>query len=680
MVRRPIRRSLEPRAGPTPAAVAPSPPKPISTRTLALVVAGLLIAHYALAASSLLRENPTVDEVNHLPAGVSCWETGSFRLYHHNPPLIKLVAALPVVLAGGRIKAYESSTWMADSFISPVLFGHFFALRNASRYFELFTLARLVMPLFSVLGGLVVFAWARRLFGDRGGLLSLALWCLCPNILAHARLITSDVGATSLGVAATYAFWRYLHQPTWKRAALAGLVLGVAQLSKFSLLLLYPLWPMLWIIFEVAKSGIRLPIRTVFRATGQGAMIVAASVLTINLGYGFEGTGRPLGSFRFISGWPLTRERAAAGARAGDPFELAWQHRENRFRKSWLGRLPVPMPDHYVRGFDEQKFEADGLPLAWIDPAAGPGERTGYSVYLDGVMRRTGWRSYYALAFLYKTPEGTLGLLAIAVAVFAVSRRSRAGWGDEAVVLVIPLTVFGAMTFLTDINIGLRYVLPVFPYLFVFAGRVAPWLDGFQVGLRRLGWSIVLVLLAMTAASTLAIHPHYLAHMNWLSGGPDRDPPRLIDSNLDWGQDLVGLREWLRAHPDEGPVGLVYFGQVSPNIFALRGDGFAWFLPPPRPRSVDAMPGADLSKLAGWAPRLTPGLYAVSGSMRQGLSWRIYDPSQVWAGTWNARDGAYDYFRELTPFHRIGHSILLFRVTEAQAARLNARLGLASSP
>ena len=92
------------------------------------------------------------------------------------------------------------------------------------------------------------------------------------------------------------------------------------------------------------------------------------------------------------------------------------------------------------------------------------------------------------------------------------------------------------------------------------------------------------------------------------------------------------------------------------------------------------MPGADLSKLAGWAPRLTPGLYAVSGSMRQGLSWRIYDPSQVWAGTWNARDGAYDYFRELTPFHRIGHSILLFRVTEAQAARLNARLGLASSP
>ena len=87
------------------------------------------------------------------------------------------------------------------------------ALLNADRYFELFQLARLPMPLFSVVGGLAVFAWSRRLYGNLGGLLSLGLWVFCPNILAHARLVTSDVGATALGVAATYVFWRFLHQP-----------------------------------------------------------------------------------------------------------------------------------------------------------------------------------------------------------------------------------------------------------------------------------------------------------------------------------------------------------------------------------------------------------------------------------------------------------------------------------
>ena len=676
VVRRPIRPTAKPRHEPTPVAIVPSPPRPIPRRTVTLVVAGLLIAHYALAASSLLRENPTVDEVNHLPAGVSYWETGSFRLYHHNPPLIKLVAALPVVLSGGRIKVYPANDWVADAVISPVLFGHLFALRNADRYFELFTLARLVMPVFSVLGGLVVFAWSRRLFGDRGGLLSLALWCVCPNILAHARLITSDVGATSLGLAATYAFWRYLHQPTWRRAGLAGLILGLALLSKFSLLLLYPLWPILWVVFEVAKSGLRPPIRTLYRAAGQGALIVAASVLTINLGYGFEGTGRPLGSFRFASGGLLTRPGKTEPKLTNELFDAAWRHRVNRFRGSWIGRLPAPLPSHYLLGFDAQKLEADGVPRIWFDPrATDPNEMLGYTVYLDGVLRTSGWRSYYALALLYKTPEGTLAILALAAAAFALSKRARVGWGDEAVILVVPMTFFLAMTFLTDINLGLRYVLPLFPYLFVFAGRLAPWADGAKRGLRRVAWSIVLALLALATASTLAIHPHYLAHMNWLSGGPDRDPPRLIDSNLDWGQDLVGLRDWLRAHPGEGPVGLVYFGQIPPNIFALRGDGFPWFLPPPRPGRVEPMT-RDTSVLAGFTPRLTPGLYAVSASIRQGLSWRIYDPSSIWAATWRANNGAYDYFRSLTPFHRIGHSILLFRVTEAQAARLNARLGL----
>ena len=98
------------------------------------------------------------------------------------------------------------------------------------------------------MGGLAVFAWSRRLYGSLGGLLSLCLWVFCPNILAHCRLITTDVGSTAVGVAATFVFWLYLRKPSWRWAVAAGVLLGLAQLTKFSMLLLYAVWPFLWLV------------------------------------------------------------------------------------------------------------------------------------------------------------------------------------------------------------------------------------------------------------------------------------------------------------------------------------------------------------------------------------------------------------------------------------------------
>ncbi len=241
-----------------------------------------------------------------------------------------------------------------------------------------------------------------------------------------------------------------------------------------------------------------------------------------------------------------------------------------------------------------------------------------------------------------------------------------------------PLAFFGAMTFLTDINIGLRYVLPAFPYAFVFAGRLAPWAD--RGPIRRIAWGGIVACFAATVLAVGTIHPHYLAYLNAASGGPDREPPRLIDSNLDWGQDLTNLREWLREHPEEKTVGLAYFGQIPPGLFSWRGDGFPWFLPPSRAGTM--FPMGDTSRMAGPARTVRPGLYAVSATLREGLSWRVYDPSLTIPGaTWNVRDRGYDYFRLARPFDRIGHSILLFRLSEKDAARLEAdRLRPADSP
>ncbi len=273
-----------------------------------VAVAGLLILHYAMAARSLLLENPTVDEVVHLPAGITYWQKGTFRLYHHNPPLFKLVAALPVLMAGPTTEPLYGLTSWTGKDPSQTTFSQYFTIINAERYLELFKLARLTMPMFTVIGGLVVFAWSARLYGNLAGLLSLGLWVFCPNILAHGRLITSDASSTAMGVAATYAFWLYLREPRWRRAVIAGLLLGIAQLSKFSMVLLYAAWPCLWLlrlglVGRPAGTGgvLESAARFLTRSIAQGAAIIALSVLVIDVGYGFEGVGTRLGDFEFGS-------------------------------------------------------------------------------------------------------------------------------------------------------------------------------------------------------------------------------------------------------------------------------------------------------------------------------------------------------------------------------------------
>ncbi|MGO9598937.1 MAG: ArnT family glycosyltransferase [Isosphaeraceae bacterium] len=657
----------------------------LSWRVTVLLLGGILTLHLALAERSLIVENPTVDEVMHLPAGVTYWQKKTFRLYHHNPPLVKLIAALPVVLSDPVMApVYQQASWTAPE-PSPPTFSQTFARFNTDRYFELFRLARMTMPLFSVLGGLVVFLWSHQLYGRAGGLLSLSLWCFCPNILAHSRLVTTDLGATAMGVLATYGFWLYLRRPSWLRATGAGVVLGLAQLSKFSMLLLYAVWPFLWIVETVATRERTVVLRHATRGLAHGLFIVVLSILTIDSGYLFEGVGIPLGRFEFASG-ALTRPVAqgirTAPASRNELYARLWPFRQNRFRGTMLERLPSPLPEHYLLGFDEQKVESEGLPERLVRASeallANDVKRArreldsadigvlGYPVYLNGVVRDSGWWYYYLCTLCYKVPEG-IWLLVILSFLLLVRRRSWEAWADEICLGTVPVVVLFTMSLLTDINLGLRYVLPIAPYVFIAAGKVVPWVTDLTPRFRRLGQAMVAGCLGLTLAATLWIYPHYLAYFNWISGGPDRVPPRLIDSNLDWGQDLIGLRQWCRDHAPGQPIGLAYFGQINPTIFAYRGDPLDWFLPPAAPgtmRPIMEDSSDHAPPLIGPARRLVPGYYAVSASLVSGLRWRLYDSSPLaWESAWRAENDAFGYFRKFTPVARIGHSIYVYKLS-----------------
>jgi 4-amino-4-deoxy-L-arabinose transferase-like glycosyltransferase len=718
-----------------------------------------LLIHAAFAIDTLRQKSATVDEVGHLPAGISYWQTGTFELYHHNPPLVKLLAALPALGTGPTVD--YSKSWDANRRRgmppSPWAFGWEFMYANAARYQEIYFWARLPVVGLSLLAGVVIFWWAKELFGPGAGIVGLALWTFCPNAIAHAGMVTTDMGATSLGFVATYFFWRHLRRPSYGNAAAAGFALGLAELTKFSSLMLYLLWPGLWLVWVVVERRRRTrtqtgdggrkakdartrpsdvqvpscveadPFRRSLRYRAASLMLVlAASVVVINVGYFFEGTFTPLGDFPFLSR-SLTVPRSPASAPPNVPPDHPWasviMQRQNRFAGTWLAHMPVPLPRHYVEGFDEQKLESEGI------------EGQGYPVYLRGELRRTGWWWYYFYALVVKVPVGMWLLTAVALVV-AVSRTdARATVGDEIVLLAPVVLIVLAMSFFTDINLGLRYVLPIFPFWFVLLSRagcvLATDLSGIvtrrvsegessppprsRFGLVSLA---ALAALAWNCVACARTHPDHLAYFNEFVGGPKNGYRHLIDSNLDWGQDLLQLESWLRKNQPGERVRLAYFGNVDPSILAASGRPIRFDLAPPARldnlRFVAPKPGGALearrrawaeehsAELQAWliaehargrAVRMSdhptlramaiesigaddgprPGLFAISANFVAGLPFRLRDQD---GNLWNAEQDAYGYFRDLIPVHVVGGSIFIFDVTADQANVLRATLSL----
>ncbi len=311
-------------------------------------------------------------------------------------------------------------------------------------------------------------------------------------------------------------------------------------------------------------------------------------------------------------------------------------------------------------------------------PEAHDEPQDAYPVYLNGELRRNGWWYYYLLTLIYKVPEGTWLLVLLSLAVLVLARRSRTEWADEIALGTVPLVIFLSMSLLTDINLGLRYVLPIAPYVFIAAGKVVPWSMGLAGRWRFVMGALIAGSLGLTIAASVAIRPDYLSYFNWASGGPDRVPARLIDSNLDWGQDLVALQRWWKETIPDQEIGLAYFGQINPSLFAVRGEPFRWFLPPGEPGTIRPMAENPSPMLKGPEPRLTPGYYAVSATVLYGLPWRFYDPAPpetvpaAWAMAWNAYQfGAFQYFRQFTPIKRIGHSIYVYQLSAEDVTRVN---------
>ncbi|TWT37162.1 Dolichyl-phosphate-mannose-protein mannosyltransferase [Posidoniimonas corsicana] len=517
------------------------------------VVLGLLIVHTGLLMYSAFVHSPTLNEPGHLVAGLSHWKFGRFELYRVNPPLVRMVAALPVIAVG-----YEEdwSGFYDGPGARPVFgMGEDFVAANGPRTLYLTMIARWACIPFSWLGAIVCYLWGRDLYSRSAGLVACFIWCFEPNILAHASLITADAHATALGLAACYTFWRWLKKPTWVQAALTGVVLGLAELAKTTLILFYPLWPLLWLAYRWQDRA-AMTARAWAREAGMLAIRMAIGLYVVNLGYGFEGSFTQLNQFQFVSNLFTGEAPPAPETRISNPAPTT------RFSNTWVGELPVPVPKNYLLGIDIQQkaFERNGRPS-----------------YLRGEWRNNGWWYYYLYAGLIKVPVAAL-LLAFLAAMLWLKQRVAPTADrtlpkaprDELVLLFPTLLIFCVVSSKTGFSEHFRYALPAFPFLFIWIGGIFRDSDRNSLhtefdrakeyalitsrAARRLRvplrWITPAVMLAWLSASSLWIYPHSLSYFNETVGGPLNGAKHLLGSNLDWGQDYYYLESWCVTNPD----------------------------------------------------------------------------------------------------------------------------------
>ena len=581
-------------------------------------VALLLTIQAVLLGYSATCHSPTLDEPASLAAGVSNWTLRRFELYRVNPPLVRLVAAAPVVVAGCETdwSHIDASPGARSEFAVGADFIH----ANGARSVTLLRMARWAVIPFSLLGGILCFQWSRRIWNrDAAGLVSLFLWTFEPLLLAHAELITSDCAATSTGIGAGYFFCRWLQRQNWSHSLAAGAMLGAAVLAKSVWIILFGLWPVLAIVWW--RSAHKRPTTAntpIHWSLTQLGLLLVTGCYVINIGYSFRGTCQRLDEFVFVS-------NTLSGKPTGD-------HVGNRFQGTLAGMIPVPFPAQFVMGIDSQKKDFES--------------HTQQS-YLRGQWQDGGWWYYYIYGLGVKSSHGTQILILVAVLASVLSRRQsrhfarhRDGVPRQPDMLVLSSTA-GAVLLLVSSQLEfthhVRYVLPVLGLLTVFAGGAVCLLDLFSSAWRRVVYVILQACLVANIVSLLSTYPHHLAYFNELSGGPRRGHLHLLNSNLDWGQDLLSFRSWLSENSDERPVFLAYYGLFNPADIGVSG---TQPIPDHRPEQP------------------VPGLYAVSKEVLYGGGHLAYGGT---GPTWYSRSPTW-LFTDATRVKSFGYTIELFDI------------------
>jgi hypothetical protein len=580
---------------------------------------------FGLAFWSMTGNSAIMDEVAHIPAGYSYLHFGDYRLNPEHPPLMKDLAGLPLQFMNLKFPV-DVPAWATDINGQWEAGWHFLYHVGNDAAAILFW-SRLPILLVAVAFGAWLYWFVRRKWGVAVALLTLVFYALSPNILAHSTLVTTDVGATVFIFLGLVAFVHYVERPTWRRFGLLALAILMAELAKFSAVLLYPFLGVLSLVLVAVMPQPRHWVERLRVYVGGLVGASAVSMLGVWLAYAPQT-------------WNMSQDmqdKLIIGSISDD-------------RVKWLAYMMVHWNDWAI--FKPMVQYLLGVVMVF-------GRVNGGNVtYFDGMVNNQSFFWYFPELFVVKTQVALLILLLAVLGVTAwrvwrtpvgrmgieLAKHFRGHLMEWTIALFALFYVYISVT--GNLNLGIRHILPIYVPLFVLVaiGTVRLWrAAGARVG-RVVASGVLMALVSWYGVGTALAAPYFIPYFNELVGGPSQAYKYFSDSSVDWGQDLVRLQNYVDEHPEIHKIAVDYFGGGSPQYyFCKHVEGSKYDC-------------AD-SKYEEWHAQQGryPGQYiAVSETFLE---------NDKWYAEKDDRPG-YAYLRDMEPVAKIGYSIYVYKLYE----------------
>lgn len=579
----------------------------LDNRLTYIIVGLLLFSVFLMAVFSMRDDSVTMDEVAHLPAGYSYLTQKDMRLNPEHPPLIKDLAAIPLLFIKGINFPSEISAWK-DDINGQWSFGYNFLYQSGNPPDLMIFWGRIPMILILILLGFFIFKFTKELFGNRAAIISLFLFSFSPTFLAHGRLVTTDVGAATGVTIAIYFFLKALKNPGNKNIIFSGIAFGIAELFKFSMILVIPLFVFLAFVFWILKLGkLKETLKTLILTFLIGLALIMLVYQYHVWNYPPERQARDIEFLLSSTPYPKLREILI-----------------------WASGKPI------LRSLTQYLL---GLALV-LQRAAG-----GHTTYFLGEVSAAGWKNYFPVVYLIKEPLSfhILTLLAILYSAWLIKQpfwknpfQRAINWIKShfpEVAMISFISLYWATSLTSNLNIGVRHLLPVFPFAFILVSGVIS--NSLKESFLKLKYLFIASLLVWQIISVISIFPHFLAYFNEIVGGPDNGYIFTVNSNLDWGQDLRRLKKWV----DEKKIDKIYvdyFGGGEANYYLKEKYAPWWGTRDPNELPKGSYLAISATFLQGGRGKPAPGF--------------------------NQPNGYYLWLNQYKPIAKIGYSIFIYKI------------------
>lgn len=522
----------------------------------------IVVSAIILAVTSVWNDSPIVDEIPHIGAGYSYITRGDYRLNPEHPPLVKDLAGVSLKIYGIQDQAaFADKSWQTDvngqwEFGRKLIFNSGNDAMGVSRF------AKMPMLIFFIISAIIIFAWAKQISGYLTALLALFLFAFSPTVMAHSRFVTTDVSALFGVLLSSYFFVHYLKNQNKKNLAIAGLAFGIAQLTKFSLFLLVPFFLVMAVFYAFLNSP-RSRLLTTF-------YLLRSTLFIIVIGYIFI-----VWPVYILHTWNY-------------PPNLQHDHTQNllgSYGNRSVAETVIYVSDKpIIRGLAEY-----GLGLLMVTQRSIGGN----TAYFMGEIRNWAWPQYFPVVYFIKEPLAFWGLLAIVILITIAqvqSLRLKAQWATglywiksctnwsrnnfDKFFMLAWIALYWFISIRSNLNIGVRHLMPVYGFTFILLSgalvKIASSLDRKKLFAF---YFLLFTLLGWYLYENLSVYPYYLTYFNQVAGGPSGGYRYVVDSNLDWGQDLKRLADWVKEN-NVKKISLDYFGW-SDQSYYLK-DNFVW--------------------------------------------------------------------------------------------------------